>query len=151
MLNQLLEVSLIMDIKAVPDVSEHDTASEAEFFDVFDAVKADASQCHDSPVNDFLFRESFEFCRGEGLGVLFFGNTAENGREEDIVARFFVCDNFFCRVTGDGEMSFVAGGRFGVAMIEVYSPKTIFLFQIEMVVHHNFLPMLLGNERQQAL
>ena len=58
--------------------------------------------------------------------------------------------HFFNCMAGAADAAFVFGRQLRVAAIEVHAFQAVFAFKIEMVVHDDALPVLLGDEHQET-
>lgn len=149
--DEILVVVCRVNVEAVPDVAEHDCATETIALDACDVIKSDAAQGHHFAVNPALCGVLLQHFVCEGRFVTLFGDAVENRAEQDIVAHGFLRFDLFDGVTRAADVSFVSGWRFGVALVQVYAHELILIFQVEVVMYHDAFPVTFGYEREQSL
>ena len=113
-------------------------------------VEVDSTQGVYLFVDESAFGGLFEFFAGERGGFVFVIGMWENASEENVVGVFL---HFFQEgeiFAGASDFAFYLSWRLNGRTVEVDSCQVVFISQLEMVVHDDFLVKVIGNQGEQS-
>ena len=132
--DELLVVELVMDVKAVPQVTADDDASKTQFLCHTDIVEVDTSEGIHLLVDKTAVGSSLKsgVMLLDGMLVVALGECV---LKEDILSLLACFANFIRRSASARKFSLISIGQGRSGIIYVNAAQSILFFQIKMLVH----------------
>lgn len=151
MVDQLLVVMTTMDVETLPDITTDYHAAKSIITHLVQILKGNASLGHHMLVDDALTSGLVQLFVGETTYILGLGDAVKNILEDDILALGTQQAHLFQGVASATDHIAIICRFGGVVVAQVNSHQVEFLLEVEVVVNHDTLVVLIWQQGEQSL
>ena len=146
MADDFAEVLCAVYLETIPDGTEQYDSTKSVVAQEGDVLQVYAAHSHHFLVNHLSLAHRLDLCGREAWRELLAVCRFIEGGEEKIVEGLFALLDFLFGQTGTTDLSFVLGGEFVVALVEMDALEAVFVLEIKMIVNDDLLSIVIRQE-----